>query len=199
MYIPPSVFIPRTTFPVSSLPFLFIALCFSFERPFLSSARPPTYTCCCLLVGRRVARRGCGGPAGVAWTEINIRRASTYSCLPSRSRPCPPPYICLYVVESPLSRPATLPPQPRSSQLANVVLSCLLLRLVLSGLHRLLHGVLPPSRRLLHRRLPSLILPTPRSLEGGLTNTHARARANTSARPRAPANRAFLYRVCFHM
>lgn len=27
-----------------------------------------------------VARRGCGGTAGVAWTEINIRRASTYSC-----------------------------------------------------------------------------------------------------------------------
>lgn len=86
---------------------------FSFTRPLILSfdSPPPTPTPDAATsrssVGR-FARRLRGGSAGVAWTEINIRRVSTYSiplpCSP-RSRP-----LCPLSPSHPLSFSSSNPP-----------------------------------------------------------------------------------------
>lgn len=81
-------------------------LILSFDSPPPSSPTPDAATSRS-SVGR-LARRLRGGPAGVAWTEINIRRASTYSipllCSP-RSRP-----LCPLSPSHPLSFSSSNPP-----------------------------------------------------------------------------------------
>lgn len=101
---------------LSSSLFSFIRpLILSFDSPPPSSPTPDAATSRSSV--ERLARRlRGGGPAGVAWTEINIRRASTYSipllCSP-RSRP-----LCPLSPSHPLwfssSNPPGCPPLPPS-------------------------------------------------------------------------------------
>ena len=177
---PPS---PPPSVPYSPSPFHSFHFHLSVS-PSSPSPRPP-HTCRrCRLLLRRVARRGLrrnGGGVVVAWTEINIRRASTYSCPLARAQPASLMFVSprVRVLVAPASNFGHVPrPSNRGDP-------------VVASLSRSLSR--PPYR-------PPYI---PLSLEGGLTHVHGHrgepytCEGNASARARALANQPFLYRVCF--
>ena len=165
-----------------------------------TSPCPTPYTCCgwrCLLARLCVgwlARGGCGGTTGVAWTEINIRRASTYCCPLARTLPASLMFVSRAVSLVLFALASNFDSVPRSSNRGDPSAStppslCPALYLGFTGRPH------PPS--LIHSPTPAF----PR----GWTNMHTHARIHTrahvarNASARALANQAFLYRVCFDM
>lgn len=144
-------------------------------RSYLSHTVSPVsnpHTCsawrCLLARLRRVARRGCGGTAGVAWTEINIRRASTYSCPLAHTLP-----VSLMFVSPAVHPSFSHPPRTSTAFLVRrtegTPRSRLCPALYLGFTGRPHPSPCPPS--LIHSATP----PFPR----GWTNTHTREQKHT--------------------